>query len=258
MFILKEIVSQFLLPLSLCIEFLLAGLILLWFTRKQRTGMTLVTLGTILLILLSDTFIPVSDFLLRGLEYKYPALTIGRLDKSTKWIVVLGANYSSDRRLPLSNRLGDAATFRLLEGIRLYKEIPGSKIILSGGPGASHIACAEVMANVAQMLGIRLAELVLEPESKDTESEARLIKPLVADDRFIMVTSAAHMPRAMALFEKLGMHPIAAPTDYLVRCDGDGGVTVDDFSPDPGAFLKATVAFHEYLGTVWATLRGEN
>jgi uncharacterized SAM-binding protein YcdF (DUF218 family) len=60
-------------------------------------------------------------------------------------------------------------------------------------------------------------DLILESDSKDTNDQARLIQPIVGDDLFLLVTSATHMPRSIALFKSLGMHPIAAPTDWKVR-----------------------------------------
>ena len=44
-----------------------------------------------------------------------------------------------------------------------------------------------------------------------------VVKEIVGKDKFILVTSASHMLRAMALFRKQGMEPIPAPTDYMVK-----------------------------------------
>ena len=73
-------------------------------------------------------------------------------------------------------------------------------------------------------------------------------------DRFILVTSASHMRRSQALFRKLGMDPIAAPTDY--ESTGQG-LRLSDFYPSVGELHKADLALHEYLGLAWAKLRGK-
>lgn len=69
MFLLKKIVAPLFFPVSLCLELLLLGLFLLWFTRKQKTGKIIVSIGVILLGTLS--YGAVSDILLQPLEYKY-------------------------------------------------------------------------------------------------------------------------------------------------------------------------------------------
>ena len=84
MFLLKKIVTPFFLPVSVCIEVLLLGLILLWFTRFQKTGKIIVTIGFILLTGLS--YGPVSEALLRPLEYKYPPLLNSDQLTQVKWV----------------------------------------------------------------------------------------------------------------------------------------------------------------------------
>ena len=71
-----------------------------------------------------------------------------------------------------------------------------------------------------------------------------------------MVTSALHMPRAMAIFRKQGMEPIPAPTDYVVKVR-EGGVRLGMFIPSAGALEKVGRAIHEYLGLLWGKLRSQ-
>ena len=72
MFVVKKIVALFFYPVGLCLGILILGLFCLWATRRQRLGKVLVTLGTVLLLLLSTSFI--SSGLLVPLEHRYPAL----------------------------------------------------------------------------------------------------------------------------------------------------------------------------------------
>ena len=114
---------------------------------------------------------------------------------------------------------------------------------------------AKIMADVAEAIGVNKQDLVLESLSKDTKDEARLIQKIVGKDQFILVTSASHMPRSVALFKKHGMHPIPAPTDYFVK--KRQRVSPGIFFPSAGDLYKTERAFHEYLGMVWAKLRGQ-
>lgn len=110
------------------------------------------------------------------------------------------------------------------------------------------------MAEVAISIGVKKQDLVLEDVSKDTEEEAQLIQQVVGGDKFALVTSASHMRRSVALFKKLGMNPIPAPTDYLVK--EAQKMNPKSFYPRAENLYKAERAFYEYLGLIWARIRG--
>jgi len=260
MFLLKKIVSQFLYPMSLCLEILLLGLVFLWGAKRPRLGRNLVTLGTALLFLLSVSFF--SSGLLTPLERRYPAVLHpekisweGRsLDSSSRWIVVLGGGHASDPALPPNSQISGAALSRVVEGVRLYKALPGSRLLLSGGKVFDTVPEAEVMARIAVLLGASPQDICLEADSRDTAEEAEIIAKMIGRGQFILVTSAAHMPRALALFEKCGLRPIPAPTDYLGR--QPQRVSPDAFFPRVKFLNQVEIAVHEYLGLAWAWLRG--
>lgn len=257
---LKKIFSRFFFPLPICLLILLAGLILLWFTKRQRSGKVLVTVGTILLLVLSYSI--ATESLLRGLERRYPSVylaTRGEPRLSTvgtpvKWIVVLGGGHTADPNIPPSSQLDRSTMVRLVEGVILYREHPGSKIIVSGGRVDASISDAELMSKVAKAIGVPQQDIVLEDESWDTEDEARLVKSLVGNDAFILVTSASHMLRSMKLFESYGMHPLAGPTDFLAR--DTETFSADSVFPEPNSLVKATRLVYEYLGLAWLKVRG--
>jgi uncharacterized SAM-binding protein YcdF (DUF218 family) len=250
MFLARKIISRFLFPLPLSLEFLLVGLILLWFTRRQRTGKVLVTCGAMLLLGLSNIF--TSNALLRPLEHRYPRLDVAHLGAGAPdltFIAVLGGWADHDPDVPVSSHLSPGQMVRLIEGVRLHRAIPGSKLILSGDNDS-----AEGMAEVAEALGVSAQDILRLTEPRDTEEESQQIAPIVGSHRFILVTSASHMPRAMGLFRKRGLHPIAAPTDYLAPRHQ---LEPDDFFPDGYKLFKSQTAFYEYLGLAWATLLGK-
>jgi uncharacterized SAM-binding protein YcdF (DUF218 family) len=168
--------------------------------------------------------------------------------------VVLGGGHTSDPKLPITSQLSNASLVRLVEGIRIHRGLPTSRLILSGGIVFEKVPEAKVLADVALAIGVKKQDLILEEVSRDTEDEARLIQEIVGQEQFILVTSASHMPRSMALFKKLGMHPIPAPTDHLVKeCQK---ISPGMFYPSANGLCKAERAFYEYLGLAWAKLRG--
>lgn len=133
--------------------------------------------------------------------------------------------------------------------------MPGSKLILSGGLGFDPTTQAHVLFRVAQALGVSEANLVLEAAARDTEDEARIIHSMIGGDKLIIVTSAAHMPRSVALFRRQGMNPIPAPADQLVKQSHKTNLL--DFLPSSGALRGVESATHEYIGIVWSKLRGK-
>lgn len=259
MFLMKKIIALFLYPVGLCLGILILGLVCLWASRRQRLGKVLVTLGTVLLLLFSTPLI--SSWLLIPLEQRYPALlhpetvSLGPQDSaSPKWIVVLGGGHVSDPRLPANSQISAAALGRMVEGVRLHRVIPGSKLLLSGGTVFDPVPEAQVMAQIALLLGVKPQDIVLEIDSRDTAQEAELIAKMIGGEKFLLVTSAAHMPRSMALFRRRGLQPVPAPTDFRGPKNAPSGP--GRFFPEVESLGHTQTALHEYLGLVWAWLRG--
>ncbi|MFH2011543.1 MAG: ElyC/SanA/YdcF family protein [Pseudomonadota bacterium] len=194
----------------------------MWFFRKKRIGIIIVTSGLLLLTLFSIPFFP--EYFLERIERKYPSLKIDNGNEKIKdvcYIVVLAGGHVLDPDITLISQFSSPGLSRLIEGIRLYKKIPGTKLILSGGKGIDPIPDSELMAKLAIDLGVAKQDIILESSSLNTYDEARLLKSVLQNERFIMVTSANHMVRSMALFQKMGMNPLPVSTDYLVKRYGE-------------------------------------
>ena len=252
MFLFKKITGLVLSPLTVCVVLLVSGLFLLLFTRRQRTGKFTVTLGVVFLLLMSYDALP--DRALGTLERRYPPLKEIDSISDVKWIVVLGGGHVTDPNLPVASRISGESLSRLIEGVIIHKRLPQSRMVLSGGNIFDPVPESKSMAKLAIILGIDKDDIHEEPAGLDTEDQAMLIKKIVGKDKFILVTSAFHMPRSMALFQKQGMHPIPAPSGYRVKNRNE----VDPFMffPDSGGIEKMEFAVHEYLGMLWAKLRG--
>ncbi|MBI3024379.1 MAG: YdcF family protein [Candidatus Tectomicrobia bacterium] len=259
-FLLKKVLTPFILPLTICLGLLILGHFLLWFSRRQRAARALLLAGTALLIALS--FHGVTDRMIAALEDRYPPLLDplkpafgdGRAGEPIRWIFVLGGGHQKDPRLPATSHLSDSSLVRLAEGIRLQRLLPESRLILSGGRTSAPASEAEVMSEVAVQLGVSPSAIVLEPEALDTESQARAAPWYVGRDRFILVTSAAHMPRSMALFRRQGLRPIPAPTghSFIRRAYRQPR----DFLPSVSALDASQTVIYERMGYLWAWLRG--
>jgi uncharacterized SAM-binding protein YcdF (DUF218 family) len=261
MFALKKLLSAALQPCSLLLAVMVLGLVLLLFTKRQRTARALLTAGLALLALLSLG--PVARALVRPLEAAYPPLlaevtqavsTMPDGSPAPHWVVVLGGGKSEDDDLAPVHKLSEPSLVRLAEGIRLQRLLPESQLILSGGSSGMTTSEAETLAAAGVSLGAPRDHMVLESQSWDTIDEVRALRALLDQDRFVLVTSAMHMCRAMAMFRKAGMNPVAAPTDYLAS--GEDSDMLSLF-PHAQAGLIVERALHEYLGIFWARMRGQ-
>ncbi|MRR38307.1 hypothetical protein EG829_27400 [bacterium] len=252
MFIMKKIISGMLMPVPFILELLVAGLIILWFTKRQIAAKIIITLATFLL--LTAGFGIATDNILYRLENMYPPLEIKAAGQEKfSWVVVLASGHISDSTLPVTSQLDSYTQVRLNEGIRLHRKLPGSKLLLSGGAFVDPVPCAELMAELARDLGVDPGDIVLETRSKDTEDEAEFIRPMVGDDRFILVTTASHVPRAMALFEEHGMHPVPAPVGHAVIGTGRSGPW--SFFPGAVSIHNCELMAHEVLGLLSIEIR---
>ena len=187
LFTLKKVLGGMMLPLPLLLLLIALGIALLWFSRFQRTGKLCVSLGWLLLLLLSLQ--PVADSLLKPIEDKYPTW---RDEKRVQYVVVLGGGYTWNPNWAPSSNLINNSLPRLTEGIRLWYENPGSKLIFTGAAAKTNpVSTAEAGARVAESLGIPRSEIIVLDKPKDTEEEAAAVKEAIGDAPFLLVTSAA-------------------------------------------------------------------
>lgn len=244
--LLKSVVSYFLMPFSLGLSLATAGVLLSWLTARQRTARALVTAGMAVLLLAS--WYPTSQWFLSPLHRRPPLTEPGTAAAGARWVVVLGAGYETRGSVPATSRLSLATLERLVEGIRVYRKLPGAKLIMSGRGYGDLPTEAAVMQQAAEALGVPAPDILQEGQSDDTADEARLVHPLVGNDRIVLVTSAVHMERSVRLFEKQGMTVIPAPA----------GFWPEHFNLWPNTERLGWVegAEHERLGLLWSRLRG--
>jgi uncharacterized SAM-binding protein YcdF (DUF218 family) len=253
LFLLKKVITEFCLPLTPCLLISLVGVILLWFTKRQKAGKVLVTVSFLMLLLLSYGVL--SHRMLASLEREYPAYDAGK-NPAPEYVVVLGAGGCSDPAVPITSQLPSLGMVRLVEGIRIHRLNPGSKLVLSGGRSYDPVPEAEIMEKVAVAIGESREEILLETESRDTEDEAREVRKIVGDRSLVLVTSASHMTRALLLFRKQGMDPIPAPTNHLTS-ERQGKTPIFAFFPSSENLFVADTVVYEYLGRIWAKIRGK-
>ena len=249
LFMLKKWLGLLLMPLPFCALLLFIGLFLLWLTRWQKSGKLLVSVATILLVTFSIR--PVSVTLNRPLEQMYPAFPD---QQPVDYIIVLGHGHVSDPSVPLASQLTEAASARIQEGLRIKRLNPKAHMIFSGSVAGDPISGAEMYARLAEANGISRNDMTLIENARDTEEEVTRYSQLIAGHSTALVTSASHMPRAMTLFQKVGINPIPAPAQYVGR-EQQSAVPAYGYLPSGRYLMYSEMALHEWIGQLWNRFR---
>lgn len=248
-FLLKKIVAIALQPLVIALLLLLVARL----RRRHRDAWVYVVLAGMLVFGLSTPL--AQELLSRPLEAPYPPYQPLAQAPAPRAIVVLSGGYERTAPRQPWDDMNTSTLRRTLEGVRLAKLYPHATLYLSGGDPWGAAPPARAMAAFAVQLGIPAARIRIEAASRDTHDQAVALARLVGHEPMLLVTSAFHMRRSMALFEHAGCRPIPAPTDYLSRANGK--VSWLDARPVGGAMQGSEAALHEYLGLAWSWLRGQ-
>jgi uncharacterized SAM-binding protein YcdF (DUF218 family) len=255
----KKLISGLLMPLPLVLLCGGIGLVLLRSGRGRRSGRALVACSILLLLSASNRW--VSGRLIDPLESRYPAIgefapgaPLPPALAACRCVVVLGGGHDERDDLPTLSRLSTSSRARLTEGVRIWRLLPDAQLVVSGpvdGGGPSH---ARVQAAAAVSLGVDRHRIRIIEEVHDTADEAARLRDLLGDTPFALVTSAWHMPRAMALCAAHDLHPVPCPTDYLAGSPSRHRLS--DYGWDTSSLERTRAAVHEYLGWCWARLCG--
>ncbi len=237
-------------PLPIGVFCLLLTMFFMMMRMKKMAFFSL--LMTLCLLIVLGYGIPTRQHL-QDLERKYSPLVLEKIgeedQQKIRFIVVLGSANVTDSAVPESNQLNSTSLYRVVEGIRLQRELPQTFLVFSGGTGQDPRANAVVAGKVAESLGVDRERMVIEERPRDTAEEAKFLQPMLKDMPFILVTSAAHMERAMQLFQKAGTKPIAAPTDFLVKSNGQ--LTSSSFVPTCGNLELSQRMIYAWLAQLW-------
>jgi len=262
LFCLKKIIGGLLMPLSLSLGLIAIGAILWRFSaRRTRLGRGLVVGGVLWLGVCGNE--GVGTWLAHGLETRFPAIPelpagapLPAPLARCRFIAVLGGGHHYAPGWSANNELSPSALSRLAEAVRLARLLPGARLVVSGPPepegGPAH---ARVLADAAVALGVARERITGIDTARDTEAEAAALKAIAGDAPVALVTSAWHLPRAMALCRRQGLDALACPADFVTRATG--ARPADFFHWNVSGLEDSTRAFHEWLGLGWARLRGK-
>ena len=243
--IIKPIAGAFLAPLALALVLVLLGALFL-LLRRRILGRSLVAFALAFIFLAS--WHPMAERLLEPLEWSYAPVSDPAGLSGVSAVVVLGGGWRPGWQAPASIRLSQGSALRLLEGLRLIEALPEARLLLSGASrNPDRLPVAMGYAEAAQALGVAPSRIVVLGTPVDTAQEAYAVREALGEgERFLLVTSAAHMRRAVRHFERVGLDPIPAPTHFTT---GTRPVyTLSYWLPSAGNLAKTERAIREYLG----------
>lgn len=233
---------------------MLVGAVLSALALWRRTAL-LLTLSGLLWVLVWS--LPETSLYLGGkLENRYQYQLSETLPKADT-IVVLGGNIQSNRANWFEPYNRATATDRVDRAAELYFAGRAPKIILSGGALEGRVSDARAMARILRQKGIPESAIILENESRNTYENALLTENMLKtmDLRTaLVVTSALHMPRAMAAFKGLGVR--ATPAGLAPQIVAPEDYTLDRWSPHMRSLEASRSIIKEYLGLFGYWLRG--
>ena len=229
---------------------ILLALIFLLFGRRAAAALCLIAL---LLIGVA----PVGPWLVEPLEDRFPQPPA---DMAAPYgIIVLGGAIDDEMSAARGEvTLGDGAE-RLTQAVILARRYPDARIVYSGGNNELSGARTNEASEGRRLLialGVDADRIAVETHSRNTDENARFTRDLMrpqAGQRWLLVTSAWHMPRSMGLFRKAGFDVLAAPVDY--RSQGGAGDWQFGSSPLRG-WRNVEAAAHEWTGLLFYWLSG--
>jgi uncharacterized SAM-binding protein YcdF (DUF218 family) len=221
-FFLSKTLGIMLLPTNFLIGVGVIGAILLA-TRFASLGRRFLIASVILLALCG--FSPLGNWVLYPLEQRFPPWDPAR--GAPDGIVVLGGSIDPDISIAHGAPVVRAAADRVIATAALARQYPNARIIFTGGSGnliSNDVREADYATEIFESLGIPRARVTVERRARNTEENAEFSKAIAAPksgERWLLVTSAFHMPRSVGLFRKAGFAVEPYPVDWRVGGLGD-------------------------------------
>ncbi len=219
---------------------------------RRRLGIIFLALGLSWLWVASTPAF--GGLLMRKLEADYPPVAAETLPAADAILLLGGGVHQqvTDAVYGDLNAWGD----RLLFAVALFKLGKAPVLIVSGGGPEGEVSEAARTAEILYLMGVPEDSVILEERSRNTFDNARFSVPILNQHGLLdvlLVTSAFHMPRSVALFRAQGREVIPAPTDHQVA-----GLTVPllDWLPGISGLAATHYALHEYVGYLAYRLLG--
>lgn len=255
-FVVSKIFGFFALPSNLILMLGVLGVVLM-FTRRARIGRFLAATSIMLLAVFGLS--PAGNALMELLEDRFPPWDASRGPPAG--IVVLGGAVDPDFVPSRGGPDLNEASERIVVVAQLARTYPQARIVYSGGNGrflGGAGSEADAVAPILASFGISSDRVTLEGRSRTTAENAAYSKALVvprAGDRWLLVTSGYHMPRAIGVFRKVGFDVEPYPVDYRTRGTSDFLTPFDEVA---SGLRRTDAAAREWVGLFAYWLAGRS
>ncbi|MGY3690260.1 uncharacterized SAM-binding protein YcdF (DUF218 family) [Bradyrhizobium sp. USDA 3240] len=216
-FVLSKTLGILLLPINFLIGIGAIGAVLL-LTRFAPLGRRLMVASALLLAICG--FSPLGNVLISILEQRFPPWDASR--GAPDGIIVLGGSIDADLSVAHGTPVVRTAADRVIAAAALARRYPNARLVFTGGSAnliSNDAREADYAAEIFESLGIAKSRWIIERRSRNTVENAEFSKALVdpkPGERWLLVTSAYHMPRSIGLFRKAGFNVEAYPVDWRV------------------------------------------
>jgi uncharacterized SAM-binding protein YcdF (DUF218 family) len=255
-FVLSKVLGFFAIPSNLIVSIGLLGVLLLA-TRFKRTGRGLIVASLVVLAILGLS--PVGNALIIPLEQRFPAWDPAR--GGPDGIIVLGGMITPDVSAARNEVALNEAAERLTVAVELARRYPNARVLFSGGSSAllfSEGNEAEFAGRLLQSFGIAPGRILLEPRARNTVENAAYSKAMAQPkpgERWLLVTSASHMPRSIGVFRQAGFAVEAVPVDWRTRGSED---VLRPFATMGDGLRRTDTAVREWVGLAVYWLTGKS
>ena len=250
-FVLSKTLGLLALPTNFMLFAGLLGIVLIM-TGFASFGRRLLVSAMLLLVVVG--FTPLGNLMLSPLESRFPKWDPAK--GAPDGIIVLGGPVDSDLSVLYGMPVTVAGADRIIQAAVLARRYPNARILFTGGSAnliATEAKEADVGAEILVSLGVPKERLILERQSRNTYENAVFSKAMIAPkpgERWLLVTSAYHMPRSVGLFRKAGFPVEPYPVDWRVGRELD----IDGISLL--GLRRADIAVREWVGLAAYRLRG--
>lgn len=223
--------------------------VVLWLIGWRRSGRALAICGILVLLLFG--YAPAGNVLMLGLSERFPAWHADGRDPDG--IIVLGGGIEAAKAKSRGEIELNSAGERVLAMLQLARRFPNARIVYSGGSNdlfPPYIAEAPFAGRLLEEFGVARNRIMIDSASRTTFENATRVRDLVQPQpgqRWLLVTSAWHMPRSVGAFRAVGFDVEAYPVDWRTRGWRDA------FKPFPRlgmGLAQSDTAMHEWAGLI--------
>ena len=250
----SKIIAPFLQPSSLVMLVLVAATAMILSGWRVVWGKRLLAMAVAVIVITSAS--PFGNWIVLPLEERF---TRGELPDDVSGILILGGfEVTGISRTRGGLEINEAAE-RLTEGVLLARRLPRARLVFTGGEGTlipRHGSAAGNVGAFLEAVGIEPGRIVLESNSRTTYENALFLREMLkprSGERYVLVTSAFHMPRAVGTFRRHGFDVVPWPVDYRTRGPQDALEWTASVS---GGLERADFVVKEWLGLLAYRLTG--